>query len=562
MIGDGVMFNAYPESCGGDLAASVALLRRREFAGTFRYFYVLPTMFRSDLDRGFSVISYDLNEELAQRADLAALMEMGIELKLDFVLNHLSVQSPQFQDLLKNGEASPHVDTFIDWNRFWQGQGEMDPAGYIVPAPEHLNKLFMRKPGLPILRIPFPDGSSRYYWNTFYQQITVDPPEAGELAEALSVDESTAAGIAHLVKQAVSDGRAIRDEDFGDYGPFQEAVAYYLDRHCTRYLGQMDLNARSAGVWRFYEETLDKLASYGARVVRLDAFAYLHKQVGESNFFNEPGTWEYLDRLRAIADRHEITLLPEIHSRYEDRIHEKLAERGYPFYDFFFPGLVIDAIETGTGERLAAWIHEIRDKGYQTINMLGCHDGIPVLDVKGLLEDAAIDRLIDVITGRGGRIKDLYGPDGKRISYYQVNATFFSALGEDEDKMLLARAIQLFMPGIPQVWYLDIFAGTNDHEAADAGGHKEINRTNLSTEEMERRLSRPIVQRQLALLKFRNTFPAFGSGADLTVEYGEDGRLVMRWEQGGHSAGLSADLAAHRFTITYRDGEGKHTLQV
>ena len=59
--------------------------------------------------------------------------------------------------------------------------------------------------------------------------------------------------------------------------------------------------------------------------------------------------------------------------------------------------------------------------------------------------------------------------------YYQVNATYYSALGADDDKMLLARAIQLFMPGKPQVWYLDLFAGKNDVEAvrhAGAGGHK------------------------------------------------------------------------------------------
>ncbi len=86
------------------------------------------------------------------------------------------------------------------------------------------------------------------------------------------------------------------------------------------------------------------------------------------------------------------------------------------------------------------------------------------------------------IIGRGGRVKNLFGHDGKQIAYYQVNATFFSALGEDERKLLLARAIQMFMPGIPQVWYLDLFAGKNDYEAADNGGiagHKEINRTTL-----------------------------------------------------------------------------------
>ncbi len=72
---------------------------------------------------------------------------------------------------------------------------------------------------------------------------------------------------------------------------------------------------------------------------------------------------------------------------------------------------------------------------------------------------------------RGGRVKNLYDPSGKKISYYQVNATFFSAFGEDERKLLLARAIQMFMPGIPQVWYLDIFAGKNDYKAADKGGN-------------------------------------------------------------------------------------------
>ena len=84
------------------------------------------------------------------------------------------------------------------------------------------------------------------------------------------------------------------------------------------------------------------------------------------------------------------------------------------------------------------------EKGYKTVNMLGCHDGIPVLDLKGkqvnigiirLLEDAEIERIMNTILERGGRVKNLYDPAGKKISYYQVNATFFSALGEDEQKL-------------------------------------------------------------------------------------------------------------------------------
>mgnify|MGYP000497196719 FL=1 len=82
-------------------------------------------------------------------------------------------------------------------------------------------------------------------------------------------------------------------------------------------------------------------------------------------------------------------------------------------------------------------------------------------------------------------MKDLHG---QKNVYYQVNATYYSALGEDDKKMLMARALQMFMPGKPQVWYLDLFAGKNDHEAvkrAGAGGHKEINRTNLSAAQIE-----------------------------------------------------------------------------
>ena len=94
-------------------------------------------------------------------------------------------------------------------------------------------------------------------------------------------------------------------------------------------------------------------------------------------------------------------------------------------------------------------------------------------------------------------------PSWQKNMYYQVNATYYSALGEDDAKMLLARALQLFMPGKPQIWYLDLFAGKNDHEAvkrAGAGGHKEINRTNLTTEQMGEALKKPIVARQLELL--------------------------------------------------------------
>jgi sucrose phosphorylase len=177
--------------------------------------------------------------------------------------------------------------------------------------------------------------------------------------------------------------------------------------------------------------------------------------------------------------------------------------------------------------------------------------------VKGLLDDRSIDDMIDVILNRGGMVKNLYGPDGQKISYYQVNATFFSALNENHKKFLLARAIQMFMPGIPEIWYLDLFAGTNDHEAAQEGGHKEINRTNLSMPEIETKLQTPIVQEQLKLLRFRNTFPAFGFDSKLTIEDLDKGELNLVWKKDGHTAVLQADLRSYEYEIDYSSEDGK-----
>lgn len=488
------MLNVYPDSLGGTLHDVAALLGRNEVRGAFSSLYVLPSLFHSDLDRGFSVIDFELEQSLATEDDLAALRALGVDLKLDFVLNHLSVQSPQFQDLVQNGEQSEYRDFFIDWNEFWAGHGEMTPEGYIQPDPALIRDMFFRKPGLPILMVGFPDGREVPYWNTFYQSVTTD-----------------------------ENGR-------------------------RRYLGQMDLNIRSGRVQAFYHDTLRRLAAYGAGIVRLDAFAYAAKAVGARNFFNEPETWELLQSLRETADTENLELLPEIHASYREARHEQIAQRGYMTYDFFLPGLVIDALESGDGARLAAWATELQEKGIRTVNMLGCHDGIPLLDLVGILPEERIQALIDLVVSRGGFVKNLHG---QKNVYYQVNATFYSALGEDDRKMLLARAIQLFMPGKPQVWYLDLFAGKNDHAAvarAGEGGHKEINRTNLTASDIEAGLQKEVVQKQVELLRLRNACPAFDWNAAVTAE-AEGEALTIRWTHEENEAVLKANLKTFDFTV-------------
>lgn len=558
----GVMFNAYPDSIGHHLSDTVDMLKRPEFEGAFSLFYILPTFFNSDLDRGFSVIDYNMNHELVCDRDLRELRTLGINLKFDLVLNHLSVGSPQFQDMLKQGDKSYYKDFFIDWNEFWKGKGEMGAEGYVVPDQKCLDILFMRKPELPILKVRFPDGTDRPYWNTFYQEVTYRELVLEDLQGIAELDVEQAGAILKITNKAIGENKSISDADWGHLAHYRDRVIALVERN-RQYLGQMDLNAQSEKVWAFYDETLKKLRDYGASLVRLDAFAYLHKQPCKPNFFNRPGTWEYLDRLKQSARKYGLTLIPEIHSEFGYGLHEEVAAAEFPIYDFFFPGLLIDALDRGTNKHLLRWIHVLLEKNIQTINMLGCHDGIPVLDLQGknihgtlrdgLLSDEEIGAIIQRIVDRGGRIKNLYGPDGKSISYYQVNATYFSALGEDERKLRLARAIQMFMPGIPQVWYLDLFAGKNDYAAADmggTGGHKEINRTTLSSSDIEHGLRRVVVQDQLQLIKLRNSSAAFYG--QLEIADTDEQKLEMTWTNGGSNATLKADLLNFGFTVTHR----------
>ena len=541
------MLNAYPDSIGGQLADIVAFLSRDELKNVFSSFYILPSVFNTDLDRGFSVVDYSLSEDLARREDLDALRSLGLDLKLDFVLNHASVLSPQFQSMVHDPD-SPYKDFFIDWNEFWKGEGEMTEEGYILPDKKHLDRMFFRKPGLPILMVRMPDGRDVPYWNTFYQQVDYQVPTVQQLMHASGLQYTRALRLHQRIAPALAEGKTPAQLDFTGFEEAKQAVCGWLEAH-REYLGQMDLNIRSPLVWQFYDDTLKTLAGYGARIVRLDAFAYAPKAVGEKNFLNEPGTWDLLAKVDELAKKYDLDLLPEIHASYGEKIYEKIARKGYMTYDFFLPGLLIDAFEHKNADYLRRWAGEIQAGGLRVVNMLGCHDGIPLLDLKGLMPDERIQGLIDAVVARGGYVKDLHGA---KNMYYQVNATYYSALGEDDAKMALARAIQMFMPGKPQVWYLDLFCGKNDHEAvrrAGPGGHKEINRTNIPPEAIDGLLQNPCVLEQLDLLRLRGTHPAFGFDSELEIG-GEGSTLELTWRKGGEWVSLHADLAKATYSIT------------
>lgn len=546
----GAMLNFYPDSLGRNLSEAVDFLSMPEMKDVFQSIYLLPSVFNSDIDRGYSIISYDLAETVATEADFARLREMGMDMLFDFILNHLSVLSAEFRDILKNGDASPYRDFFIDWNKFWEGCGEKDENGVIVPDPEKYGDSNRRKTGLPILMVRFPDGREVPYWNTFFQKVSYPTIDEIDLIDFVDSRYDLACQLSERINRGLKSGLTPKTLDWTGYEFCKDAVIDYLESR-RRYLGQMDVNLKNPMVWEWFERVMAKLASLGASMIRLDALFCLLKEPGKVFSTTSPEALHLLDQLGKMAAVHGMGVLPENHVAYKTGFHIKQWEMGIPCYDYFLPALLIDAMDLGESRWVYKWASEQAEAGIRTINMLGCHDGIPLRDPRGALPDEQVDVLEERLVERGGRRKYVHGDETAEV--YQMDIAYYSAIGCDDRKMTLARAVQIFMPGKPQIWYQDLLAGANDLEVFERipdADNREINRHNYSLEEIRENLQRPVVQEQLRLLRFRNTHPVFTEEAIITTSQPDEHTVTITWKNGEHFSTLEANFRTLEYKIT------------
>lgn len=187
--------------------------------------------------------------------------------------------------------------------------------------------------------------------------------------------------LASLVNAAVEQGKWPEQTELGQLEVYRGAVVDFMERN-RRYLGQMDLNIRSPLVGNSTKIRCKHLP-VTAQNRSSGRLCLCTERAGCTRFLNDPGTWELLGKVTDLAKPLGITLLPEIHASYAEGTRRTIAEKGYMVYDFFLPGLLLDALERRSGEVLVQWIREICDRKMLTVNMLGCHDGIPLLDLKG-----------------------------------------------------------------------------------------------------------------------------------------------------------------------------------
>ncbi|MCP4397025.1 MAG: sucrose phosphorylase [bacterium] len=477
-----VQLITYPNSLGGDLKTLNSVLLKH-FADIFQGgIHILPP-FPSSGDRGFAPLTYlEIEPGFGDWGDIRRIGE-NFDVLLDLMVNHISRQSPFFQDFLKKGDKSKYADLFITLEKIW-------PDG--KPVAEDIEKIFLRRDE------PF---------STFRIE------ESGEEIEVWTT--------------------------FGKTDPSE----------------QIDMDVNSAVMRKLLTDFLENFSRNNVKIVRLDAVGYVVKKAGTSCFFVEPEVYQFLDWITELAHSLSIELLPEVHSHYTTQF--KLAEHGQWIYDFILPYSILAALIDKNSAKLREYL-KIRPQ--KQFTMLDCHDGVPVKpDMDGLVNTNEARKVVDTCVQRGSNLSLIYSekhkdPDG--FDVHQIRGTYYSMLDCDDDAYLAARAIQFFAPGIPQVYYVGLLAGENDVEnVKKTGDGREINRHNFSVAEIEESLQKPVVQRLMKLIRFRNTYAAFQGSFEVLDS--SDTQIILAWTKDETNCRLSVDLDSYRSTIEYRGSDGK-----
>ena len=477
----------------GDFASLTDILRTR-FDGVYEGVHVLPFFTPFDgADAGFDPVDHTKVDPRLGTWDDVTELSRTHDIMVDTIVNHMSWESEQFQDVMARGEESPYARMFLTMSSvFPDGATEEDLAGIYRP-----------RPGLPFTHYTW-GGKTRLVWTTFTPQ-------------------------------------------------------------------QVDIDTDSAEGWAYLTSILDRLAESNVRSIRLDAVGYGAKEANSSCFMT-PKTFTLIERIKAEGEMRGLETLIEVHSYYRKQID--IASKVDRVYDFALPPLLLHAIFTGRTDAVAHWV-DVRPNNAVTV--LDTHDGIGVIDIgsdqldrslKGLVPDEDVDALVNTIhANTHGESQAATGAAASNLDLYQVNSTYYSALGCNDQRYIAARAMQFFMPGVPQVYYVGALAGANDMallQRTNVG--RDINRHYYATAEIDEQLERPVVKALNALCRLRNQLPAF----DGVFTYQADGdrTLSLSWvSHDGASAatlvfepgrGHGVDDETSLVTLTWTDAAGDH----
>ncbi len=263
---------------------------------------------------------------------------------------------------------------------------------------------------------------------------------------------------------------------------------------------QIDLNFRNPKVLL---EVLDILLLYvqqGAEFIRLDAIAYIWKEIGTS-CIHLPQTHRIIQLIRRVLDRiaPRVALITETNVPHEDNISYfgDGTNEAQMVYNFSLPPLTLHTFHTGNAETLSHWAASLTLPSDQVtfFNFLASHDGIGLTPARGILSEASIVAMAQRVAALGGFVSEKSNSDGS-TSPYELNINFLDALGRPdeikEDTSLVARrflasqAIMLAMQGVPGIYFHSLFGSRGWPQGVNQSGHKRtINRQKLQRAKLE-----------------------------------------------------------------------------
>jgi sucrose phosphorylase len=321
---------------------------------------------------------------------------------------------------------------------------------------------------------------------------------------------------------------------------------------------QIDLDVHDPAARRYLSAILRRLADSGVAMVRLDAIGYAVKTAGTSCFLT-PETDEFIGDLSAEARRLGLAVLTEVHAPH--RYAVELAEQVDRVYDFALAPLILHALLAGDELPLRGWL---AGRPHNAVTVLETHDGIAMVDAgpdyalgrSGLLSARELAALATRISRNSdGTAVALETPTG---GLYRVDCTIYDALAGDDRRYLLARLIQFCTPGIPQVYYVGLFAGRNAADLPAYVDSRELNRRHYTAAQADDALHRPVVQALTRLIRFRNRHPAFGG--EFALPDCPPGLLAMVWRSGTEQVRLTARPAQGTYELGFTAGGELRTV--
>ncbi len=298
---------------------------------------------------------------------------------------------------------------------------------------------------------------------------------------------------------------------------------------------QLDLNFANPDVLC---EMLDILLFYiqhGARIIRLDAIAYLWKQVG-TPCVHLPQTHQVVKLFRDVvtAVAPHVWLLTETNVPHAENIsYFGDADEAHMVYQFPLPPLLLYTMLTGNAQTFVNWLAEARDVATCTtfFNFTASHDGIGVRPLEGLIAPKQIDWLVEQVKLRGGLVTTRRRSDGTDAAY-ELNISYFSALANPDQpdsvshvrRFITSQAIMLSLRGMPAIYFHSLFGTENDSASAQSSGQpRRINRRKFNLSDLGRRLNdrdsipARVFDAYQRLLSVRRRQPAFHPDAEQTV---------------------------------------------